>query len=333
MQIKAGELAGHLRGSLASAYLITGDDTLLVEEACDAVLGAARKAGYSERSVLHADGNFNWNDLIQDAASMSLFAERRVVDVRVPGARFDREASETLRRYAEHPADDTLLLIRSTRLEGKQRNSAWFKALDKLGVVVTIWPVNQRDLPRWLAERARAAGLTFDKEALALFTERVEGNLLAAVQEIEKLKLADLPSPVTAPALMEVLEDSARYDTFELVDAVFEGDAERVVRMVATLRQEGVALFLLLGGVTSQLRRVVNEEYLPAPRKRLVPGLLRRIGGAAAIDRVLAECALVDAQAKGQIPGDAWESLEDLLLRLCGTRVLAGASPLRVLRG
>ncbi|MDZ7670476.1 MAG: DNA polymerase III subunit delta [Gammaproteobacteria bacterium] len=332
MQLRAAGLAGHLRGSLAHAYLVTGDDALLVEEACDAVLHAARKAGYTERSVLHVDANFNWNDVIQDAASMSLFAERRIIDVRVPAGKFDRDASEVLRRYADHPAADTLLLIRTIRLEGKQRKSAWFKALDDLGVVVSIWPVAEKDLPRWLSGRLRAAGLEFDDEALALLSDRVEGNLLAAVQEIEKLKLADLPSPVTAGALLEVLEDSARYGVFDLVDATFAGDARRVSRMVTTLRQEGVSLFPLLGALTSQLRAVNGDGFLPGPRKPLAAGLLERVGGRTAIDRVLAECALVDAQGKGQIPGDAWLSLEDLLLRLCGVRPLAVGSPLRLLR-
>lgn len=332
MQLRAGDLAGHLRGSLANAYLIFGDDALLVEEACDAVLHAAREAGYTERSVLHVDASFNWNDVIQDAASMSLFAERRIIDVRVPGGKFDRDASEVLRRYAEHPAGDTLLLIRTIRLDGKQRKSAWFKALDKLGVVVPIWPVTEKDLPRWLSGRLRAAGLRFDDEALAALCDRVEGNLLAAVQEIEKLKLADLPSPVTARALLEVLEDSARYGVFDLVDAAFVGDARRVSRMVTTLRQEGVALFPVLGALTSQLRAASGDGFLPGPRKPLAASMLERIGGRAAVDRVLAECALVDAQGKGQIPGDAWLSLEDLLLRLCGVRPLASGSPLRLLR-
>ena len=126
-----------------------------------------------------------------------------------------------------------------------------------------------------------------------------------------------------------MLDDSARYDTFELIDAVLAGEASRVSRMLATLRQEGVALFAILGALTSQLRRIADGGYLPAPRKRLVGGFLHRVGSAAAIPRILAECALVDAQGKGQFPGDAWLSLEEILLRMAGTRTVAGGSPLR----
>lgn len=195
-----------------------------------------------------------------------------------------------------------------------------------------VWGVDLADMPRWLAGRLKRAGLTLQPEALGILNERVEGNLLAAVQEIEKLRLAGLEQPLSAADLAALLDDSARYDTFELVDATFAGEAAQVSRMVRTLRQEGVALFAILGALTSQLRRVADGGYMPPQRKRLVAGLLDRLGSPAAVDRVLAECALVDAQGKGQIAGDPWLSLEDLLLRLCGVRALARGSPLRELR-
>lgn len=329
MPLRAADLPGALKRGLAPVYLVAGDDALLVQEACDAVVRAARAEGYEERSVLHADGSFSWNDVMQDASSMSLFAARRIIDVRLPGNKFDKEASEVLRRYADAPPADTLLLIRAARLEGKQKSTAWFKALDRVGAIVQVWPLSFQELPRWLSGRLKSAGLTLSPEALNLFAERVEGNLLAAVQEIEKLRLAGLDSPVSAEDLTAVLEDSARYDTFELIDAVFAGDAPRVSRMLATLRQEGVALFAILGALTNQLRRIAGNEFLPAPRKRLVGELLRRIGSTSAIPRILAECALVDAQGKGQIAGDPWLSLEEILLRMAGVRAVDGGSPLR----
>jgi DNA polymerase III subunit delta len=333
VQVRQADLTTHLRGALAPAYLISGDETLLVEEACDAILAAARRAGHTDRSVLYADGNFNWNDMAQDAASMSLFAERRVIDVRVPGAKFEREASEVLRRYAERPPADTLLLIRTSRLDPRQRSSAWFKALDRIGAIVLVWPVSFTDMPRWLAGRARDAGLTLQPDALALLAERVEGNLLAAVQELRKIALAGLPSPLSLADLQSVLEDSAHYDTFDLIDSVLGGDGVRVSRMVESLRQEGVAPFAVLGALTSQLRRIVSGDgRMPPQRQQLVRQFVRRVGSTDAVERVLAECALVDAQGKGQIPGDAWLSLEFLLLRLCGVRPLPGGSPLRLLR-
>jgi len=320
LQVKAAALAGSLQRSLAPIYFISGDETLLVEEACDAILAAAAAQGFTERSVLHAETGFRWNDVTQDAASMSLFATRRIVDLRVPSGKFDREASEVLRAYAAEPLDDTVLLIRTRRLEAKQRSTAWFKQLDAAGVVVLIWPVGAAELPRWLEGRLQAADLRLDREAMQYFCERVEGNLLAAVQEIGKLKLSDLPQPIDAETLASVLEDASHYDTFELLDAVFAGDAARVARMVVGLRAEGVAPFAILGALTSQLRRFARGDRIPPQRQRIAQQFLSRLGRGG-VDRVLAQCALIDQQGKGQLLGDAWLSLESLLVRLAGARM------------
>ena len=321
MQVKTTDLTAHLAARLSPVYFVSGDETLLVEEGCDAIVAAAKKEGFGERSILYVDSGFKWNDVLQELLGMSLFAERRIVDVRVTGNKFDKEASQVLREYTANPADDTLLLIRSERLDPRQRSSAWFKALDEAGVIVLVWPVGAHELPRWLSARLADSSLSMDKEALQYFAQRVEGNLLAAVQEIEKLRLAALPEPIDLPNLSSVLEDAAHFDTFVLIDAVFAGESERVSRIVTNLRQEGVALFAILGALTSQLRRLQSAGRLPPQRQRLVNGFLKRLGSAEAIDRVLSQCALVDQQGKGQLLGDAWTSLENLLLRLAGARL------------
>lgn len=323
MPLKLEDLDSHLGGALAPIYFVSGDETLLVQEACDAIVAAAQVQGYAERSVLHVESGFRWHNVVQDAASMSLFAERRIIDVRVAGNKFDREASEVLREYASQPSAETILLIRSARLESRQRSTAWFKALDAAGTVIQVWPIGLNALPRWLKARLRAADLVLDPQALAYLAQQVEGNLLAAVQEIAKLKLVELDQPITADALAQVMEDSAHYDAFELIDAIFAGDLVRVSRMLVVLRQEGVALFAILGAIVAQLRRLRGGGgRMPPQRQRLVEGFLRRLGSASAIDRVLAQCALVDAQGKGQLLGDAWLSLENVCLRLAGCRKL-----------
>lgn len=318
--LKAHDLNGHLAGALAPVYFITGDEPLLVQEAADAVLEAARRAGFSERTVLHAEGSFDWQTVLAEGASLSLFAEKKILDVRNPSGGFDKGASEVLRAYCERLSADNLLLLRSARIDGRQKSSAWFKALDAAGVVVQIWPIGLAELPRWLKGRLDRAGLALTAEALTCLAERVEGNLLAAVQEVEKLKLGNLPQPITAEAVAASLEDSAHYDVFELLDATMNGEAARIPRMVRGLRAEGVALFAILGALTNQLRQIA-EGRLPPFKRRTGEALVRRLGSSAAIDRVLAQCALVDQQGKGQLLGDAWLSLEDLLLRLAGTRL------------
>ena len=320
MQLKPPDLTGHLKGALAPVYFLSGDETLLVEEAADAVLSAARAAGYSERTVLHAEAGFKWHDLLEEGAAMSLFAEKKIIDLRNPTAKFDKVPSEVLREYCARPPEDNLLLIRSPRIDGKQKSTAWFKALDAAGVVVQIWPIGAHELPRWLGARLKRADLDLEPEALAYLSERVEGNLLAAVQEVEKLRLVGMDQPVTVDALAAVLEDSAHYDVFELLDAVFNGEGPRIVRMVRGLRAEGVALFAILGALTSQLR-LIADGRVPQFRRRLADRLVKRLGSLDALDRVLAQCALVDQQGKGQLLGDAWLSLENLLLRLAGVRL------------
>ena len=329
MQVKPHELASGLSGTLKPVYLVTGDETLLVEEACDLVQKAAVGQGFSERVVLHVEPGFKWHELPAEAAALSLFAEKKLIDLRVPANKFDRQASETLREYLGKVNPDNVLLIRTGRLQSRQRSGAWYKAIDAAGVVVPVWPIDHRELPGWLARRARAAGLDLTREALAWLADRVEGNLLAAAQEIDKLKLLDLRQPVDAESLAAAVSDAAHYDAFELIDAVFAGDARRVRRVLATLREEGISLFALLGAFTSQLRGIDSGRWMPPQRKRLIPGFRRRAGSP---ERVLAQVALVDQQGKGELRGDAWLSFERLLVRLCGVRLPALEREARYLR-
>lgn len=318
MQIKAERLGSKLKEGLAPVHLVAGEETLLVEEACESILDAARSQGYAERRVMHVEPGFDWSELAGEAASQSLFAERRIIDLRPPANRFDRKASEALRAYVASPTEDVLLLIRTGRLDGRQRASAWFKAIDKAGMVVLVWPVGPRELPQWLQGRLRAAGLVLDKEAFAYLRDRVEGNLLAAAQEIEKIKLLDLPQPVDAAAIAAAVEDVSHYDAFGLIDAVFAGDAKRLRHVQRTLREEGVAIMAVLSALASQLRRIDSGGWMPPHRQRLVAQFKRRVRS---VNGLLAELTLIDQQVKGVIFGDPWLSLERVLLRSCGLAI------------
>ncbi len=318
MQVRAQDLESSLARGLGPVYLIAGDETLLVEEACDLVLGAARREGFAERVVLHVEPGFKWHGLIHEAASLSLFTEKKILDLRVPPGKFDKQASETLRGYLRDRNPDNLLLIRTGRLQARQRAGAWYKAIDAAGAVVPIWPIGHGELPGWLRRRARIVGVSLTSEAVAWLADRVEGNLLAAAQEIDKLKLADLRQPIDAETLLAAVSDAAHYDAFELVDVVFAGEARRVRRVLATLRDEGVPLFSLLGALTSQLRAIGTGQWMPPQRKRQIPAFLKRTGPP---QRAVAQIALIDQQAKGGLHGDAWVSFERLLMRLCGVRL------------
>ena len=322
MPVKPEQLRGVLHKGLAPVYLVSGDDTLLVTEACDQVIAAARGQGFSERSVHHVDTGFSWHSLSQDAASLSLFAERKILDVRVPSKKFDKDASAMLRDWVAHSgaAGDTVLLLRTERLQPKQRSSAWFKALDRDGVVVLIWPLVGQEFPRWLQARLQDRGLQLQADALDYLAARVEGNLLAAVQEIEKLALQELSAPISVEAIAACLEDTSRFNSFDLVDAAMAGDAARVHRVLQGLREEGVSVFAILGALTSQLRRLDQARGLPPARARAIQLFSQR-------SRIpdyqwLAECAVVDQLAKGVGIGNPWISLEQLLLAMAGVTAM-----------
>ena len=315
MPLRPDQLGAALQQSLQGIYLISGDETLLVQEACDAVLQKAREQGFTERSIHHVETGFKWHDVTHDAASMSLFAERKVLDLRIPAGKFDKEGGQVLRDWADGSVGnpDTLLLIRTERLQPRQRSSAWFKALEGAGTVVLIWPLAPRELPPWLEKRLQAKGLTLEPQALQALAERVEGNLLAAVQEVEKLALQNLAQPVTQEALLSCLEDTSRFNSFDLIDAAMAGQGSRVSKILSVLREDKGALFAVLGALTSQLRRLGETRGLPPARARTMEAFARRGPSAKAL---LAECAVLDQQGKGQRLGDAWLGLEQLLLSM-----------------
>ena len=315
MPLRPDQLDAALQQSLQGIYLISGDETLLVEEACDAVLQKAREQGFTERSIHHVETGFKWHDVTNDAASMSLFAERKVLDLRIPAGKFDKEGGQVLRDWADGSLGnpDTLLLMRTERLQPRQRSSAWFKAIEAAGTVVLIWPLAPRELPTWLEKRLQTKALTLEPQALRALADRVEGNLLAAAQEIEKLALQNLAQPVTQEALLSCLEDTSRFNSFDVIDAAMAGQGARVSKILSVLREDKGALFAVLGALTSQLRRLGETRGLPPARARTMEAFARRGPSAKAL---LAECAVLDQQGKGQRLGDAWLGLEQLLLAM-----------------
>ena len=293
---------------------------LLVQEACDQIIAAARGTGFDERALIQVDTAFRWSELTEQANTMSLFAQRRLLDVRVPAKQFDKDAIETLLAYLANPPQDTLLLLRTERLDARQRSAAWFKKIESVGAVVLVWPVGPKELPGWLAQRARRVGVEISSDALGYLANSVEGNLLAAAQEVEKLALSGLAQPITLAALTSAIADAAHYDAFDLVDAALDGEARRVRHIVWVLRAEGVAVLAVLGSLTVQLRRFLNDDArgLPQSKERAMRAAAKRLRKRD-IEDLLAQAARVDQQVKGAAPGDPWQTLEDVALRIAGT--------------
>ena len=275
MQIRAEQLHRHLQaGDLKDIYLVSGDEQLLVDEACDEIVAAATGLGYDERTIFEAVPRAAWDELFADAGNLSLFATKRLLDVRIPPRGLDRAGSDAIRGYLDTPLADTLVLCRAPGLDWRQRSNAWYRAIDKAGVAIQVWPIGGRELPRWLEGRCRREGLELDRDALDALAERVEGNLLAAAQEIEKLKLQHGQGRIGADDIEGGVGDAAHFDTFELIDAAFAGRAARVHRMLDTLRQEGVAVFMVIVSLANQLQRAREtrrggqspDSAPPAPR-------------------------------------------------------------------
>jgi DNA polymerase-3 subunit delta len=342
MQIQPDQLESRLRGELASVYFISGDEPLRVTEAADAVRTRARAAGFDEWEVLSVTAGFDWNSLAAAAGNLSLFSSRRVIDLRMPGGKPGEAGAKALRAYAEAPPEDTLLLITSGKLEPAARKSRWVEALDRAGAVVFVWPLDSRQLPAWVRTRLQRRGLQPTPEAAALLAERVEGNLLACVQEIEKLYLLLGAGPVDVRAIANVVADSARFDVYDLVDTALAGDGARSVRILNGLQGEGVASAVVLWALVRDLRQLAAMAQLLAGGQPLASVLsrfrvwqsrttafsraLQRLPGAAC-HRLLRHCALIDRVIKGQAAGNAWDELLQLTLWLAGVNAVPAWQP------
>ena len=332
-QLRPEQLTGQLRRALAPVYFIRGDETLVVNECADAVRAAARAQGFADRQVFSVETGFDWNSLRAACDSLSLFSERRLLELRLPGGKPGKEGSAALRDYAERPAEDTVLLIVSGKLEAAARNSKWVQALDKAGVGVTVWPVEAAQLPAWIERRMRTRGMQAEADALTLLAERVEGNLLAAAQEIEKLYLLNGPGVVDLDTVTELVVDSARYDVFGLVDSALAGEAAHAQRVLAGLRAEGIDPVLVLWALAREIRalaamatdlesglpvaRVLASHRVWEKRKPVIGSALQRVP-AHQWRGWLQRCARIDRVIKGRATGSCWDELLQLSLDLTG---------------
>jgi DNA polymerase-3 subunit delta len=255
MQLRPAQLTAHLKQPLLPLYVVAGEEPLLIQESLDALRAAARKQGYSERQVLDADKSFDWATLTEAAASLSLFASRRLIEVNLPSGAPGDAGAKALKALAESPVPDTVIVLICGPLEYRTRQSGWYTALESKGVSLYVWPVKPEELPQWIGERLKAAGLKASAGAIELLVHRTEGNLLAAQQDIEKLKLLHPGETLDEEAIRLAVADSARFDAFDLTDKVLSGDAPGAVRSLARLREEGVELPALVGAWAWMLRQ------------------------------------------------------------------------------
>ena len=333
MRLYPEKLADHLQQKLLPVYLVSGDEPLLLQECCDQIRQKARAENCNEREIIEGGAsNFNWQDILHSASNMSLFADRKLIELRLPSGKPGAEGSKALCEYLDIASGDDVLLIVSGKIDKQSTNSKWYKALDKAGVTVQVWPVDAKNLPRWLQQRVRNAGMSIDDDALRLLCERLEGNLLAAVQEVEKLKLLAADSKITMQTVTEAVSDNARYNLFDMADNALKGNASVSLRMLYGLRAEGTEPPVVLWALVREIRtlyeaqldcdsgqsaqQALSSRRVWQNRMPLMQAALTR-HDTHSLSLLLEQAARADGSIKGFADGKPWDNLSRLVITLC----------------
>jgi len=341
VKLRAEQLSAHLAKALLPMYWIAGDEPLLVQESTDLIRTHCRTLGFSEREQFFVESSFDWQHLQQSGNSLSLFATKKIIELRLRSAKLDDNAKNALRIYLSSPNPDNILLIVSPKIESAAAKTKWFQNLEEHGAVIHIWPVDAAALPQWILSRLQRLGIKADRDAIAVLADRVEGNLLAADQEIEKLALllrskTDQGATVTldAKAVSQLVANSSRYNVFALVDATLAGQSLRAIRMLQGLAAEGSEPLMILAMLCKELRSltmlaakveagqsiasVLQTEHVWSNRKPCVTAALGRLS-TTSLQNLLTQAGRVDHSVKGLLSSDPWRELSDLVLLTAGT--------------
>ena len=331
MRITTEQLNPHLAREVKLLYAVHGAETLLALEACDRIRSAARAQGYAEREVLIADSGFRWSELALAGSSRSLFSTRKLLELRVPTGKPGTEGSAALQSYCERLPADTVSLVQLPDVDWRSQKSAWFEALDAAGVMVEARLVPRRALPQWLAGRMKAQEQEADAETLAFIADRVEGNLMAAYQEVQKLSLLFPRGRISFEDVRDAVLDVARYDVFNLGEVMLEGEPVRLSRMLDGLRGEGTAPPLVLWALAEEIRTigkvvsgvasgksaqaVIRDAKVRGPAHQNLMQSSHSRCSAAQVTAALRHAAAIDRMIKGLAKGDVWDELLHLGLR------------------
>lgn len=336
--LRPEKLNASLQQHIAPVYLVSGDETLLVQEACDSIRQTAKKNGYLERELYHSEGNFDWHYLSQSLNSLSLFSDKKIIEVRIANGKIDDTASKVIQDFCAQAPDDTLLLLVMPKLDKRSQGYAWHKAIENCGHTVAVWPVSPEMLPRWIDQRLQSAGMKADPAAIEVLCTKVEGNLLAAVQEIEKLKLLGITDIINSATMASAVMDSARYSVFTLVDRALAGDSRGAVRTLQGLQGEGLAPLTIVWALSREVKTLIAvREAMDAgdsfdfaakksgvwdSRKQIIRGAAQRLK-LAQLQTIHRLIALADRSVKGMAQDDEWNILLDVVLNLAGVQPLA----------
>jgi DNA polymerase-3 subunit delta len=324
VKLSLDALPAHLEQKLLPAYLVSGDEPLLTGEAADAVRARAKAAGFTEREAHFLERGSDWDDVRASAGNLSLFGARRVVEIRLPTGKPGVAGNKAMVALLEPNDPDTVFLILTPRLERDAQSADWVRAVEARGAWVQVWPIDVDRLPGWLRGRCRRLKLEATDEALELLAERTEGNLLAAHQELEKLALLARDRRVTADVVLSSVADSARFDVFQLSEAVLDGDTQRALRMIAGLRGEGTEPTLVLWALTKAMRDLwsafAGSGTAPRSWQRQSAALEKGVRRAPQLSfpALTVRAGRADRMVKGRLPGNAWDEIALLAADICG---------------
>lgn len=334
MRLRPEQLETHLqRSNIAPIYFVSGDEPLQKLECIDQIRAIARTQGYEERIVFNVDKGFDWDSINQESGNLSLFSSKKIIELRLGSPKPGKEGGRVLLEYAEQASEDNLLIISSDKMDKSTQNNKWIKAIEKAGVLIQIWPVNPAQLPGWIQTRLQAKSKRISLDAARLIALRVEGNLLAARQEIEKLALLIDKDNIEVNDVIAAVADSSRYDVFDMIESAFLGNADRTLHMLSGLRNEGTEPLALFGALMWEFRRTCSMAYqlesgtnlesifsayrIWDQKKRPLNAILKR-HSSKKLQKLLNYCALIDKTLKSSRKEQAWDQLNTLLLAIAG---------------
>ncbi len=331
MNVRPDQLRSMIAKKTYPVYMVSGDEPLQQMESLDVIRFFLKENDFLEREILDVDAQFDWQRLVDEAAAMSLFATRRIVELRLPSAKPGRQGSQILKQYLSQPPEDTVLIVNAGKIDANAKKSAWYKAIEQTGLVVQCWPVPAEKLAGWLKQRFTMRDMDADHEVLVYVSQHVEGNLLAANQEIEKLYLLLGPGKITYADVAEAVTSQSRYSVFELIDMLLTGNSVRVIKILTGLKAEGIVPVVVNWAIAKDIRLlsqaavdVSSADYLLKrsgvwqSRVTMFKSCLSR-HSQRSFQIMLKRCAYIDASSKGLIDANVWDEIESLCLRLAST--------------
>ncbi|MDC1435941.1 DNA polymerase III subunit delta [Gammaproteobacteria bacterium] len=333
MQVKPEQVLSELTNKIPPVIWVAGDETLLVQESCDQIRKFAQAQGFSEREVYTVHSGFDWNILLESSNSLSLFAEKKLIDLRLNSAKLDDAGKKALHAYLANPSEDNLLLISSPRVEKAATNTKWFKQIETEAYFIVIWPINSQNLAAWIRQRLKSHGLTADGQAIDILCQRTEGNLLATAQEIDKLSILADNKELDASMVARAVADSARFNVFTLIDTAIAGNSARALNILYHLKAESEDPLKILNFICKEIRslckmalQLENGQSISAvmQSERVWRNKMGPVSTAlnnhslAQLQAFLNDASLIDQSVKGLNKLNTWDELSRMILSMSG---------------